>query len=122
MTTEDDCTRLIADIDRRVAQMTFEVRLGARHEEASDRQTKELLAILSQLESIELPHFTAVSTHMQSNGVWTRTQLAAFNACLRLALRLVPKKKPRLDRTPADDQSESRRRKKDTSASDPGKP
>ena len=76
---------MISDIDRRVEHIDAQVGLGAAKEVVAQEQAQALLSSFSMLTHVELDVVTAVSKHLSSKSIWTRTQLAAFSACLRAA-------------------------------------
>ena len=76
---------LIADVDRRVRHIQAQVRLGANEKEVVAEQSRALLTAFSMLPHFDLDGVTAVSNHLANNGMWSRTQLSAFSACLRAA-------------------------------------
>ena len=75
------------EIDIRVAHINAQVGMGAPLEEVAGEQARALLNTFSQLDGIGLAVVTDVSNHLQASGVWDRTQLAAFSACLRANVR-----------------------------------
>ena len=76
-------TGLIRDIDQRVAHIHAQVGMGVTLEEVAAEQAGALLRTFSQTNRLQLGVITQVSTHLQTNGVWSRAQLSEFSACLR---------------------------------------
>ena len=79
----DVATGLIRDIDQRVKHIHAQVGMGATLEEVAAEQAGAILRTFSQTNRIDLGVITQVSTHLQTNGVWSRAQLSEFSACLR---------------------------------------
>ena len=66
--------RLIADIDNRVGRIEAQVGLGCDKDEVVVEQYKILLRTFSVCKEMDLGVVTAVSKHLSSTGVWSRSQ------------------------------------------------
>ena len=75
-----------AEIDSRVSYINAQADMGARREDVTGEQFNELLESSSQASGIGLDCTARVIRHLRATDVWDRTQLSAFNACLRSKL------------------------------------
>ena len=79
----DATTALIKNIDDRVADIHTQVGMGIKREQVAAEQAAALLQTFSEVGRIEIAAITKVCSHLQTNAVWSRSQLEAFSACLR---------------------------------------
>ena len=84
------CARLTADIDRRIAHISTQVNMGADKVEVVSEQYQALLTSFSVLRGVDLDTISNVSSHLVAQDMFSRSQLLAFSASLRVVAAATP--------------------------------